>query len=185
VEYHRRDTTDDKTTLTRDVTLALRPGMLCPADRHVVGHALWQAGVATGADLLRRVTSNLHLPRVRELAVGSYVSVAYPSEKDRRHATRGVQVRVVEYRPEGVAGAEPPYRLVTTILDEAQAPVADLAPPYHERWEIEGALAELKTHLPGAQVALRSKTADLVRQEFAPHKPTTWIDVAADIWIAR
>ena len=38
---------------------------------------------------------------------------------------------------------------------------------YHERWEIEGALDELKTHLRGgAQIVLRSKTPDLVRQEF-------------------
>jgi len=116
--------------------------------------------------LLWRVKSNLRLPRATVLADGSYLSVVYPSEKDRRHATNGIQVRVVEYRLEGVADAEPLYRLVTTILDEAQAPAADLAALYHERWEIEGALAELKTHLRGAQVVLRSKTPDLVRQEF-------------------
>jgi hypothetical protein len=73
---------------------------------------------------------------------------------------------VVEYRLEGVAGAEPLYRLVTTILDPAQAPAAELAALYHERWEIEGALAELKTQLRGAQVVLRSKASELVRQEF-------------------
>ncbi len=101
--------------------------------------------------------SNLRLPRATVLADGSYLSVVYPSEKDRRHAANGVQVRVVEYRLEGVADAEPLYRLVTTILDPAQAPAADLAALYHERWEIEGALAELKTHLRGAQVVLRSK----------------------------
>jgi hypothetical protein len=41
-----------------------------------------------------------------------------------------------------------------------------LAALYHERWEIETALDELKTHLRGAQIVLRSKTPDLVRQEF-------------------
>lgn len=41
-----------------------------------------------------------------------------------------------------------------------------MAALYHERWEIEGALDELKTHLRGAQIILRSKTPDLVRQEF-------------------
>jgi len=112
------------------------------------------------------VRSNLRLPRAVVLADGSYLSVVYPCEKDRRHATNDVRVRVVEYRLEGVADAEPLYRLVTTILDEAQAPAADLAALYHERWEIEGALAELKTHLRGAQVVLRSKTPHLVRQEF-------------------
>ena len=75
-------------------------------------------------------------------------------------------MRVVEYRLEGVADAEPSYRLVTTILDPAQAPAAELAAPCHEPWEIEGALAELRTHLRGARAVLRTKTPDLVRQEF-------------------
>jgi len=157
---------DGETTLAHDVVHALRPGMLCLADRYFFGCALWRAATAAGADLLWRVKGNLRLPRATVLADGSYLSTVYPSEKDRRHATNGVQVRVVEYRLEGVAGAEPLYRLVTTILDPAQAPATDLAALYHERWEIEGALAELKTRLRGAQVVLRSKTPDLVRQEF-------------------
>jgi IS4 transposase len=36
---------------------------------------------------------------------------------------------------------------------------------YHERWEIESALYELKTHLRGAKIVLHSKTPELVRQE--------------------
>jgi IS4 transposase len=58
------------------------------------------------------------------------------------------------------------YRLVTTILDPEKAPALDLAALYHERWEIETALDELKTHLRGARIVLRSKRPDLVRQEF-------------------
>ena len=166
---------DGETTLAHGVVHALRPGMLCLADRCFFGYALWQAAAATGADLLWRVKGNMRLPRVAVLADGSYLSMVYPSEKDRRHATRGVRVRVGEYRLEGVADAEPLYRLVTTILGPAQAPAADLAALCHERWEIEGALAELKTQLRGAQAVLRSKTAELaqvalrfrrVRQEF-------------------
>ena len=157
---------DGEVTLAHDVVPALRSGMLCLADRYFFGHALWRKAAATGADLLWRVKCNLRLPRVTVLGDGSYLSVIYPSEKDRRHSTNGVRVRVVEYRLEGVADAEPLYRLVTTILDPAQAPATDLAVLYHERWEIEGALAELKTHLRGARVVLRSKTPDLVRQEF-------------------
>ena len=41
-----------------------------------------------------------------------------------------------------------------------------LAALYRERREIETALDELKTHLRGARIVLRSKTPDLVRQEF-------------------
>ena len=140
--------------------------MLCLADWQFFGHALWGKAAATGADLLWRVKRNLRLPREAALPDGSFLSTVYPSEKDRRHRTGGVRVRAVEYRLEGIAEAEPLYRLVTTILDPAAAPAAELAALYHERWEIEGALAELKTHLRGARMVLRSKTPALVRQEF-------------------
>src|SRR5436305_3199033 len=156
---------EGETTLAHGVLSALRPGMLCLADRQFFGHALWQQAAATGADLLWRVKRNLRLPREARLADGSYLSTIYPGQKDRRHRTRGVRVRVVEYRLEGMAEAEPLYRLVTTILDPAAAPATELAALYHERWEIEGALAELKTRLRGARMVLRSKTPALVRQE--------------------
>jgi hypothetical protein len=156
---------EGETTLAEVVLAALRPGMLCLADRQFFGHALWQAATATGADLLWRGKRNLRLPRDAVLADGSYLTTVYPSDKDRRHASNGVRVRVVEYRLHGIADAEPFYRLVTTLLDPAQAPAADLAALYHERWEVEGALAELKTQLRGARVVLRSKTPELVRQE--------------------
>src|SRR3954468_20581707 len=156
---------DSETTLAHDVLGALRRGMLCLADRQFFGHALWQRAASTGADLLWRVKCNLRLPRETVLADGSYLTTIYPSEKDRRHRTGGVRVRVVEYRLEGIAEAEPLYRLVTTILNATTAPAAELAALYHERWEIEGALAELKTQLRGARVVLRSKTPELVKQE--------------------
>jgi Insertion element 4 transposase N-terminal/Transposase DDE domain len=157
---------EGETTLAHEALAALQPGMLCLADRQFFGHALWQAAAATGADLLWRVKKNLRLPREAVLADGSFLSTIYPGAKDRRHRTGGVRVRVVEYRLEGVADAEPLYRLVTTLLDPSEAPAAELAALYHERWEIEGALAELKTRLRGARMVLRSKTPALVRQEF-------------------
>src|SRR3954451_14013076 len=157
---------DGETRLAHDVLTALRPGMLCLADRPFFCYALWQAPAATGADLLWRVKHNLRLPRATVLADGSYLTTLYPSDKDRRHGANAPGVRVGEYRLGGIAGAEPLYRLVTTILDPGRAPAAALAALYHERWEIEGALDELKTHLRGARVVLRSKTPELVRQEF-------------------
>ncbi len=157
---------ESETALACVVLAALRPGMLCLADRQFFGYALWQAAMATGADLLWRGKHNLRLPREAVLADGSYLTTVYPSDKDRRHRTRGIRVRVIEYRLEGIGNTEPLYRLLTTLLDPLQAPAAELAALYHERWEIEGALAELKTQLRGARTVLRSKTPDLVRQEF-------------------
>src|SRR5205085_4615221 len=109
---------------------------------------------------------HLRLERGKELPDGSYLSRIYPSERDWRKKTSGIRVRVIEYTLEGVPDAEPLYRLVTTILDCDAATAEELAALYHERWEIETALDELKTHLRGAQIVLRSKTPDLVKQEF-------------------
>jgi IS4 transposase len=97
---------------------------------------------------------------------GSYLSRIYASTSDRRNQRNGRVVRVIDYRLQDVQGAEPLYRLITTILDPAQAPAKELAALYHERWEIETALDELKTHLRGAQIVLRSKMPELVEQEF-------------------
>ena len=47
-----------------------------------------------------------------------------------------------------------------------RAPARELAALYHERWEIEPAFDELKTHLRGNRIVLRSMKPDLVRQEF-------------------
>src|SRR5919206_393529 len=102
---------EGETTLAWQVLAALRSGMLCLADRQFFGHALWQAAAASGADLLWRVKRDLRLPREVRLADGSFLTAVYPSEKDRRRRTRGVQVRVVEYRLERIADAEPLYRL--------------------------------------------------------------------------
>jgi hypothetical protein len=75
-------------------------------------------------------------------------------------------VRALDYRLKNARDAEPLYRLITTLLDPTQAPAQELAALSQERGEIETALDELKTHLRGAQIVLRSKTPALVRQEF-------------------
>jgi hypothetical protein len=157
---------------TSEITLAgklfpfLKKGMLCLADRFFLGYELWQNAKATGADLLWRGRRNLRLEVDQRLPDGSYLSRIYASTPDWRHKSNGIVVRVIDYVLEGVADSEPIYRLVTTILDPAGAPAKELAALYHQRWDIETALDELKTHLRGARIVLRSKTPDLVRQEF-------------------
>ncbi len=70
---------------------------------------------------------------------------------------------VLEYFMDGDPQAQPLHRLVTRVLDEGVASAQELAQVYHERWEIESTRQEMKTHLRGARVVLRSKTPDLVR----------------------
>jgi len=109
--------------------------------------------LATAA--LQQVGVKFHDPRVERLQSISAI--------DQRQ--RAVVVRLIEYRLNGVPDAEPLYRLITSLLDPESAPAAELAALYHERWEEEGAFAELKVTLPGGQLMLRSRRADLAEQE--------------------
>src|SRR5438874_11459532 len=153
-------------TLAKEVVPQLKPGMLCLADRLFFGFTLWTKAQASGCDLLWRVRKHLRLEVHERLSDGSYLSAIYLSQKDARHKTKGVRVRVIDYQLQGIPDAEPIYRLVTTIHDPLRAPAEELAALYHERWEIENTFDELKTHLRGRQIVLRSKTPELVRQEF-------------------
>jgi Insertion element 4 transposase N-terminal/Transposase DDE domain len=153
-------------TLADSVVESLGPGMLCLADRLFFSYKLWRKAASRGAELLWRVKGDLRLEMEERLPDGSYLSHVYASSSDRRNRRNRIAVRVIEYRLKGVKGAESLYRLVTTILDHTQAPATELAALYHQRWEIETALDELKTHLRGAQIVLRSKTPELVKQEF-------------------
>jgi len=152
--------------LAREVLDQLQSNMLCLADRGFFSYQLWQRGTATGAELVWRVKRDLKLPVRQRLSDGSYLSQIYPSTRDRELDRRGIWVRVIEYRLEGIEDAEPLYRLVTSILEVHAAPAVELAALYHERWEIESAFDELKTHLRGRQIVLRSKTPELALQEF-------------------
>jgi len=151
--------------LARELLQQLQPDMLCLADRAFVGFELWRTAAASGAVLLWRVRKNQVLPCRERLTDGSYLSRLYASPKHRGHEDGGMMVRVIDYRLEGVPDAEPLYRLVTTLLDPAGAPAKELAALYHERWESEGAFAELKVALPGQRLMLRSRRADLAEQE--------------------
>ncbi|MDR3554776.1 MAG: IS4 family transposase [Syntrophobacteraceae bacterium] len=152
-------------TLANLVVNSIQEGMLCLADRYYFSYQRWTKACKPGAALLWRVKAGMNLPCNQRLADGSYLSKIYRSTYDRRKDRKGVVVRVIEYTLEGVADAEPMYRLLTTLLEPAEAPANELAALYHERWEIETALDELKTHLRGARIVLRSKTPELVRQE--------------------
>lgn len=152
-------------TLAEKVVESLATGCLCLADRNFFSYSMWNKALSTGAELLWRMRKNAVLPIEKRLEDGSYLSQVYPGPTDRRRRENGVVVRVIEYRLEGVEDAEELYRLITTILDPALAPANELAALYHERWEIETAFGEFKTHLRGARIVLRSKTPDLVLQE--------------------
>lgn len=155
-----------ETALAVEVVPALGSGVLCLADRLFSNYRLWSAAKKNGADLLWRVPLKFHFTPTKALPDGSFLSTLRPSDKDRKAGSEPVVVRVIDYHLQGVENVEPLYRLITTILDVESAPASELAALYHQRWEIETALDELKTHLRGSHIVLRSKTPELVEQEF-------------------
>ncbi len=157
-------TTSEK-KLAAAVVPRLTKEMLCLADRGLIGFDLWRAASATGAALVWRAGSSFGLPVLERLADGSYRSELRWNYFCKSADRRPIPVRVIAYTLPGLAKAEASYRLVTTILEPARAPADELAALYHERWEIETAFDEFKTHLRGPHRVLRSKTPELVRQE--------------------
>ena len=86
--------------------------------------------------------------------------------EDPRDATH-IPVRVIEYAitGDGIDQAQT-YRLITTILDPDAARALELARAYQQRWEYEISLKEIETQLLEPGHGLRSKTPELIRQEF-------------------
>jgi Insertion element 4 transposase N-terminal/Transposase DDE domain len=139
--------------------------MLCLADRGLLSFDLWRRAALTGAALLWRAGVTLTLPILERFADGSYRSVLRWNPQSKSTDRTPISVRVIEYTLPAMPAGAVSYRLVTTLLEPARAPAAELAALYHERWEMETAFDELKTHLRGGQRVLRSKTPELVRQE--------------------
>jgi Insertion element 4 transposase N-terminal/Transposase DDE domain len=150
----------------------LEPGMLVLADRGLYSYRMITAVADAGADFCIRVKGEIDLPVLEWLPDGSYRSyIAEPRNKTNKLASGaraltdlpGLHVRVVDYDVPGRGGEV--VTLVTSILDHQDAAAPDLASAYCQRWEIELAFDEVKTHQRGPAVILRSRSPDLVLQE--------------------
>lgn len=157
---------------------AVEPDMLVLADRGFFSFELWQQFMATGAQLLWRVSKTIRLEPTQVLADGSYLSVIATKRTrgsgyqiplsavdDPREATH-IPVRVIEYTIDGAGPDESEvFRLITTIRDPDAVTALELAAAYQERWEHELSLREIETQLLEPGQGLRSKKPELVRQE--------------------
>lgn len=152
---------------------ALEPGMLLAADRGFFSYALWRACSASGADLLWRIRTDRAGPKpdhLEDLPDGSWLGHLRQTHSAAARRSEPMLVRVIDYTLDDGRDREPvTYRLLTTLLDAHEAPATELALAYGQRWEIENAFDELKTHQRGPRVVLRSKSPDLVLQEIWGH----------------
>ena len=159
-------------TMVEQLLGRLEPGMLLLADRGIFSYALWRTAIATGADLLWRIRTDRNGPQpefVEDLPDGSWLALLRRSTGAAERALPPMRVRVIDYTIDDGRDHPGHYRLFTTILDPAETSAADLAAAYHQRWEIELAFDELKTHQRGPRTVLRSKSPDLVLQEIWGH----------------
>jgi Insertion element 4 transposase N-terminal len=168
-------------SLARELYPRLEQDWLLIADRNFYGWDDWCTAADTGAALLWRVRGDLRLPVLEVLPDGSCQSVLISPKVSRAAArarlieaarngealdpARARRVRVVEYEVPDRGGDGERIVLVTTITDLRQAPAASLASAYHQRWEHEGANAQLKTFLRGPGKILRSKSPPMIEQE--------------------
>ncbi len=151
--------------LATAVLPALTPEMLVLADRGFLSFDLWRPAAATGAALVWRASAHVGLPVLERYTDGSYRSALRWNQRCQSADRTPIAVRVIDDTVTGAPQGAQAYRLVTSILEPARAPADELAALYQDRWEMETAFDELKTHLRGARRVLRSKTPELVRQE--------------------
>jgi Insertion element 4 transposase N-terminal/Transposase DDE domain len=159
--YHRGEV-----TLAHRLLRELQPDMLLLWDRNFLSYQTVAEVCARRAHLLARIKSNLIFTPIRALADGSFLAKLYRNAADRRADRDGILVRIIEYTFDdpGRPGSGTPHRLLTTLLDEGLDPAETLIVLYHERWEEEVTIDELKTHQRERPV-LRSQTPGGVVQE--------------------
>lgn len=145
---------------------SVRAGMLLMWDRGLHSFAMVQATLVQGSHYLGRVPANVKFEVEQLLSDGSYLSWIYPDRKSKKKGATRIQVRVIEYTLAIPGQPEPStYRLITSLLDPQPLPALLLANEYHQRWEVENTLDEVKTHLLGRKVAIRSLNPREVIQE--------------------
>jgi Insertion element 4 transposase N-terminal/Transposase DDE domain len=127
----------------------LSRGMLLMHDANSFGGAYLEALNAKGVLALFALPSTVAVQRRRNLPDGSYLARLVPNARAVYPMQQPVWMRVIEYQLTDERLGEPGqvYRLATTWLNPRTAPAKELIVLYHERWEIEIVVDEIKTHL--------------------------------------
>lgn len=146
---------------------SLTPEMLVTLDAGLLGVGLWYHIRQTGAHILGMVGSDKLRAKGKVLSDGSVLTQLAPSRSALYACKYPVPVRIISYRITDPAVGDPKkiYRLATTLLDPKTAPAQELIALYHERWEVELVIDELKNHQHLREETLRSLTPEGVRQE--------------------
>lgn len=129
---------------------------------------LVQATLAQGSHFLGRLPAHVKLVVDKELPDGSFLSYLHPPKKLKKKGYQPIAIRVVPYsvkRLDKWTKKPKKYRLITDLLDVKVFPAPLLAGDFHQRWEEELTIDELKTHLVDRKVEVRSENPREVIQE--------------------
>ena len=146
--------------LLRSVT----QGMLLMWDRGLHSYAMVRTTLAQKCDYLGRVPKNVKFPVEKVLDDGSYLSWIAPDSKSKKKGATIIGVRVIEYTID-TDKEQQIYRLITSLTDITLFPAVLLAKEYHQRWEVENTIDELKVHLNERKTPIRSQNPREVVQE--------------------
>lgn len=136
-------------------------------DRGFVSFALFYhlQNSGTARHLMVRMRQDLKYEVIQELPDGTLLArlTSYPALK-RQYPDMATKIvgRIVGYQhPDGA-----PSKLFVTLLDPEKYPAEELVRLYHERWEVELAFDEVKTHmLERTEAHFRSTRPEGVEQE--------------------
>jgi hypothetical protein len=153
-------------SLAEELWRELPDDSLTIVDRNFLAADLLTSLVRSGTNRhwLTRAKSTTKLKTLRRLgAKDEIVEIELSRETHRRYPDLPAvwQARAITYQRKGSA----PSVLLTSLVDAERYPAGELIALYHERWELEVAYDEIKTHMLARQETIRSKTPWGVRQE--------------------
>jgi hypothetical protein len=148
-----------ETTLARHVWREVPENSLVIIDRNfLVKRDLIDLETSGNRHWLSRTKTNTKWAIVKKLGRDDYL---VEWEVDEPGLARTWQMRAIHYQRKG----HPRSTILTSLTDAKQYPARELVELYHERWEIELAYDEIKTHMLEREETIRSRTPAGVRQE--------------------
>jgi hypothetical protein len=148
---------------------SVRADMLVMWDRGFHDYDMLAGVRSRGAHVLARLPAHVRPELVEVLPDGTWLAYVHPSDPKRRNKER-LLVRVIDYTIDDPSrpGHGQHHRLITTLLDPVRYPALDLIVLYHERWEVEITLDEVKVHQRLLPRPLRSlKPVGVIQELYA------------------
>lgn len=151
--------TDSEWTLVRRVVRHLPKRTLALLDRGFMGIALLRSLLDAGHEFVVRCKEGRKMEVVS--SIGRNDQIVRLPIGPRRKNQQWMTLRAIRFERNGFR----PMLLLTSLMDEQAFPAEEIVARYWDRWECETAFDEIKTHLLGRHVQIRSCSPLLVRQE--------------------